>query len=137
MNYESVTMVSTSEDKALFDRLERKHGPGFVQDIQDRLTLWQKRDIQYLEMKQMQDILNRFRNRVRANIKHYRRWKADYESEKDQIEKVYKAYDGIFVRRQIKDAWRLYVMVNKDYHDMRRTYLSSFSRYNPHSRNAA
>lgn len=130
-------MGQKSENKVVFDLLEERHGPAFMQDIQDRLTLCEQREIQYLEMKQMQDVLIRFRRRVRSMVKHYRHWQADYQTEQDEIEKVYKAYDGIFIRRQIQDAWRLYVMVNRDYHEMRRTYLERLVTFPRTRRKAA
>jgi hypothetical protein len=91
--------------------------------------------ISYLEMKQMAEIMARYRNRVRVMIHHYRRWKADYEREEDRIEKVYRAYEGIFVRRQLADVWQLYLTVNRDYHELLRVYLAHLSQP-PHRRAA-
>ena len=121
-------MKKTEDMQDIFDRLETSYGPAYLQDIQDRLNLCEAREIQYLEMKQIIEILARFRNRVRVMIRNYRSWKAAYDSENDQIEKVYKAYDGIFMRRQMDDAWKMYIMVNKDYHELRRMYLASMRR---------
>jgi len=86
------------------------------------------RDIQYFDMKQMAEIQERFRNRVRSMVRMTRLWKADYESEFDEIERTYTAYEGIFIRRQLQDAWDMYLAVNKDYHEMKRLYLASLRR---------
>ena len=116
--------------------MEERWGPAFVQQLRDHMIQFEAKDIQYLEMKQMAEIQARFRNRVRVMIHHYRRWKADYEREVDPIEKVYRAYEGIFVRRQLADVWSLYVTVNRDYHEMRRVYLANL-RQPPHRRAAS
>lgn len=118
------------------DGLEERYGPAYVQQIRDYLVKADARELQYLDMKQMAEILARFRNRVRVMVHHYRRWKVDYERESDRIEKVYRAYEGIFVRRQLADVWSLYVTVNRDYHEMRRVYLANL-RQPPHRRAAS
>ncbi|NCC20904.1 MAG: hypothetical protein EOM26_00405 [Alphaproteobacteria bacterium] len=107
-----------------FEGLENRYGSAFVQDIRDRLALCETKEIQYFELKQMNDfILPRYRMTARRLVRQVRLWKAQYEREEDQLERVYKAYEGIFLRRQLSDALNLYVMANRDYHEMRRTYL--------------
>lgn len=113
--------------------MEERYGPAYVQQLRDHLIHIEAKEISYLEMKQMAEVLARFRNRVRVMIHHYRRWKADYEREHDRIEKVYRAYEGIFVRRQLADVWQLYLTVNRDYHELRRVYLANL-RQPPHRR---
>lgn len=111
-----------------FEEMETRYGAAFVQDIRDRLSACQAREVQYLEMKQMQDVLFRFRERARAMVVHYRVWKRVYDGEKDQIERVYKAYEGIFLRQQLRDAWKLYLTVNRDYHEIYRTYMGQIDQ---------
>lgn len=96
----------------------------------------QGRAIAYFDMKQMADVLVRFRARVRGLTTYYRGWQARYRAETDEVEKTYAAYEGIFIRRQLQDAWTLYVTVNQDYHEMRRVYLASLSQP-PHRRAAS
>lgn len=111
-----------------FDQMETRYGAAFVQGIRDSLNACEEKEVQYLEMKQMLDILFRFRERSRAMVHHYRVWKQVYESEKDTIERVYKAYEGLFLRQQLRDSWRLYLTVNRDYHDMYRTYMAQIDQ---------
>lgn len=106
---------------------------GYVQQLRDHLIHMDPHEISYFDMKQMAEIMARYRNRVRVMIHHYRRWKADYEREADRVEKVYRAYEGIFVRRQLADVWQLYLTVNRDYHELRRVYLANL-RQPPHRR---
>ena len=117
------------------DGSEERYGAAFVQQLRDHLIHIDAKEISYLEMKQMAEVMARFRNRVQVMIHHYRRWKADYEREHDRIEKVYRAYEGIFVRRQLADVWQLYLTVNRDYHELRRVYLANL-RQPPHRRAA-
>ena len=112
---------------------ESAFGKAYVQQLRDHLIHIDAHSISYLEMKQMAEVMARFRNRVRVMIHHYRRWKADYEREHDRVEKVYRAYEGIFVRRQLADVWQLYLTVNRDYHELRRVYLAQL-RQPPHRR---
>jgi hypothetical protein len=111
-----------------FEEMETKYGAAFVQDIRDRLAICEIREVQYLEMKQMQEILFRFRERARAMVVHYRMWQKAYNVEKDEIERVYKGYEGVFIRQQLRDAWRLYLTVNRDYHDLYRTYMEQIEK---------
>lgn len=116
----------------VFDEMEERHNVAFVQDIRDRITDIERREIQYLEVKQMIDMLIRYRAKMKKVLTEYRAWKTAYEVETDEIEKVYTAYEGIFARRQFADAWKLYVTVNQDYHDLRRAYLANL-RQTPHT----
>lgn len=119
-----------------FDILETKYNVAFVQDIKDRLARIEEREVQYLEVKQMIDMLYKYRGKMRAMLDMYREWKAQNEATTDEIEKVYIAYEGIFIRKQFEDAWKLYVMVNNDYHEMRRAYLANL-RQTPHTKRSA
>ncbi len=111
----------------LYEDMELRYGAAFTQDVRDRLEQLQAREIQYFEMKQMIEIMFRYRERVRAFVVQYRAWKRDYDLETDMIEKVYKGYEGLFLRRQLKDVWQLYLMANRDYHDMYRTYMDQIT----------
>lgn len=115
-------------DEQLFGALELKYGAAFAQDVQDKLAACQNREIQYFDMKHMADIQFRFRERVRAMVNLYRSWKRDYEAQTDDLERVYKGYEGQFIRQQLRDALKLYYTVNKDYHEMYRTYMSQIEQ---------
>lgn len=108
-------------------------GSADVQQLRECLLYVDAQDIQYFDLKQLAEIQVRYRNRLRVMIHHYRRWRADYEREQDRVEKIYRAYEGIFVRRQLADSWQLYVTVNRDYHELRRVYLANL-RQPPHRR---
>ena len=109
-----------------------------MQGLRDYVARAEEKEIQFFELKQMNDsILPRYRLMVRRLLRQYRTWKVQYENETDNLEKVYKAYDGIFLRRQLSDALHLYANANRDYHEMRRTYLSRLFRFDDMPRRAA
>lgn len=107
-----------------------------VREIRGHIVNPHARQIQYLEMKQMIDIMGRFRTRMRNTICQYRCWALAHSAETDEIERAYSAYEGIFIRQQLRDCWRMYVTVNRDYHEMRRVYLASLCQP-PHRRAAS
>ncbi len=80
-------------------------------------------DWQHVEVKQLKDILARQRDKLRAAVAEYRHHKCVHLAETDPIEKLYLGYEGIFMRDHLRDALRLYVMVNRDYHQAYRLYL--------------
>ena len=52
---------------------ESAFGKAYVQQLRDHLIHIDAHSISYLEMKQMAEVMARFRNRVRVMIHHYRR----------------------------------------------------------------
>jgi hypothetical protein len=107
-------------------RIQQDRCSAAITEIREKLAAADLDKVQYLELKQMNDdILPRYRNRVRGLLNEYRSWQKQYSHEEDQIEKIYKAYEGIFLRSQLNDALRIYEVANKDYHEMRRMYLGS------------
>ncbi len=121
-----------------YENMEQRYGVAFVQDIRDRLAVCEVKEVCFLELKQMNDdILPRYRAVARRLIRQYRGWKVEYATETDGLERVYKAYEGIFLRQQLNDALRLYVTANRDYHEMRRMYLDKLFRFESPSTRAA
>lgn len=121
-----------------FDNLEQRYGGAFVQGIRDYVARAEEKEIQFFELKQMNDsILPRYRLMARRLLRQYRTWKVQYDTETDELEKVYKAYEGIFLRRQLSDALHLYANANRDYHEMRRTYINRLFRFDRMTARAA
>lgn len=80
---------------------------------------------QYLEIKQMAEILARHREKARLAVREYRLYKRTYAAEHDAIEKLYLGYEGMFLRDHLRDTLRLYLMVNRDYHEAYRNYMAA------------
>jgi hypothetical protein len=129
-------MNARKSQVVLIDRSSQLFGVSGVETIRARLLQTEGRDIEYADIAQMSDILQRFRRRMRNMVHMYRCWQLDYARERDLLDKTYSAQEGLFIRRQLQDSWRLYVTVNKDYHAMRRYYLANL-RQPPHYRAAA
>lgn len=87
-----------------------------------RLHAYDIHDLYSLELSRIADNLATARERVRSMIREYRHWKVGYENETDGFEKVHRAYEGIFVRRQFADAWRHYLTAHQDYCELLRAY---------------
>lgn len=77
----------------------------------------------YLEVKQMAEILARHREKTKLAVREYRQLKQALAAETDAIEKLYLGYEGMFVRDHLRDALRLYVMINRDYHEAYKAYM--------------
>ena len=83
---------------------------------------------QFLEVKQMGDILARHREKARLAIREYRLLKNARIAETDPIEKVYLGYEGLFMRDHLRDTLRLYMMVNHDYHEAYEAYMTEINK---------
>lgn len=80
---------------------------------------------QYLEVKQLAEILVRQREKLRRAIRDYRAHKRVWAAQTDAVEKLYLGYEGMFMRDHLRDAIRLYVFVNRDYHEAWRGYMAA------------
>ena len=114
-----------ASERDIFEDMEKRYSVAFVQDIRDRVAACEARELSYFDLKQIADLMAGYRAKGRHLLKAYRLWKAEYAASEDRIEKIYKGYEGIFLRRQLADAIRLYVTVNQDYHELKRSYLEN------------
>jgi hypothetical protein len=95
-----------------------------IDDLMAKLKATKKDAWQYLEVKQLAEILARHREKVRLAVREYRMHKRTHKAENDAIEKLYLGYEGIFLRDHLRDAMRLYLIVNHDYHEAYRAYMA-------------
>lgn len=86
---------------------------------------------QYLEVKQMSEILARHREKARLAVREYRILKQTILAESDPIEKLYLGYEGMFLRDHLRDALRLYVLVNRDFHEAYGSYMEDAKNPGP------
>jgi len=99
-----------------------------VNDLVNTLKSLRRDHYEYLEVKQLAEILARHRAKARLALKEYRDLKRASLSETDPIEKLYLGYEGMFLRDHLRDALRLYVMVNHDYHDAYTSYMNELKK---------
>lgn len=101
-----------------------KNAQNGVADLIDKLKQTRKESWQFLEVKQMGEILARHREKARLAIREYRQLKNAKAAETDQIEKLYLGYEGLFMRDHLRDTLRLYMLVNRDYHEAYDAYMN-------------
>lgn len=96
-----------------------------INTLIEKMKTAQKPSWQYLEIKQMAEILARHREKARLAVREYRLYKRTYAAEHDAIEKLYLGYEGLFLRDHLRDSLRLYLMINRDYHEAYRSYMTA------------
>ena len=84
-----------------------------VETLIQKMKAAQKPVWQYLEIKQMAEILARHREKARLAVREYRLYKRTYAAEHDAIEKLYLGYEGMFLRDHLRDTLRLYLIITR------------------------
>lgn len=83
-----------------------------------------KESWQFLEVKQMGEILARHREKARLALREYRGLVNAQSAETDAIEKLYLGYESTFMRDHLRDTLRLYMTVSHDYHRAYDAYMN-------------
>jgi len=105
-----------------FEALALRYNVGFAQQTIDKLARLNQRDIQFLEIKELNDLAAEYRDRLRSLLASYRSACLDIRS--NAVRQVYVSYEAIFIRRQIADLWQVYRIVVADSHEMTADYLA-------------
>ena len=105
-----------------------KNNRNGVAELIEKLKETKKESWQFLEVKQMGEILARHREKARLAIREYRQLKNARLAETDAIEKLYLGYEGLFMRDHLRDTLRLYMLVNHDYHEAYEAYMDEVSK---------
>lgn len=82
-----------------------------------------RKDIQFIDVKHMSELCERYKAQLRANIKAYRHWRQAHDVEVDSIARLYGAAEGALLHRRVSDCFKLWYFAHRDYHAMRRSYL--------------
>ncbi len=98
-----------------------------IAELVSRLRETRKDTWQYLEVKQMGEILSRHREKMRAAMRDYRQLRTALKAEADAVEKLYLGYEGMFARDHLRDTFRLYRLVARDYHDAFDAYMAEIA----------
>jgi len=101
-----------------------------IEELVEKLKTQPRQAFDYLEVKQLAEILSRHRAKARSAIKEYRDLKRAVSLESDPIERLYLNYEGMFLRDHLRDALRLYVMVNHDFHEAQGCYMKALKAEN-------
>ncbi len=109
-------------DTKFFDELSRRYGVGVMQELADKLDEWKSQEQAHEELHEMEKAVRRFRTLARQAVQGYRAWLTQHS---DQIHHpvtgAYIQYEQTYRKMQVRDAYNLYVVVNKDYHELKRT----------------
>ncbi len=82
-----------------------------------------RRDIQYMDVKLMSELMERYRSLARACVKECRTLRTQHAIETDALAKMYLAMDVEAANRKLDGTFALFRIANLDYHTMRRAYL--------------
>ncbi len=82
-----------------------------------------REDIQFMDVKHLSELCERYRARVRKQIMAYRLWEKAQTRQNDALAQLYGAAEGVIMHRRIADEFKLWLIAHKDYHWMRRAYL--------------
>lgn len=109
----------------LQEELEKQYGPAVAQDIIDRIrkTGNLKKTPDYMDVKAMSELQERFRAQAMMAVWRLREWR------KRQTKQAYHQnlvqLEGAFLQRQCEDAIKLYRQANKTYFVMYREAMSA------------
>jgi len=81
------------------------------------------KDIQFIDVKHMSELCDRYRLKLRQEIAAYRAWAMEQKIEADPVSRLYAAAEGASLHRRISDGLKLWYFAHRDYHAMRRAYL--------------
>ncbi len=112
------------QDMAHSGPLADRYCVGFSQDIADQVDRLNKRDIQILDIKELNDLAGEYRGRIRGLVAYFRAMQELSKGEGDLTRRFYTSHEAIFVRRQITDLWKVYRILMADSHEMTAVYLA-------------
>lgn len=98
-----------------------RHNVGFLQEVADRMKEFERRDIQFLDIKELNDLVGDYRARIKDLIAHHRALRAPSSSR--DVRQAYQNHESIFIRRQITDLWKLYQMARSDSRELTEFYM--------------
>ena len=97
-----------------FEFLSGRFGPAFAQDVCDRLQDIEDREINAIDILELNELAHRYWVRAKDLIKVYRAAQGKDNSEQSEPRKVYANWELIFMRRQIFDLRILCEMARAD-----------------------
>lgn len=96
-----------------------------IADLVAKIKAMPRDQYDYLEVKQLAEILARHRAKLRNFVAEYRTLKDSIETQHDAVERLYLGYEAMFLRDHVRDAWRLYRLVSGDFHVAFNVYMKA------------
>lgn len=106
-----------------YEILIRRYGPGFAQEVCDRLDDIQTREISVFDIMELNNLAHEYRQRVKELIGIYRAAQGKASCEASCPRRVYAAWEMVFMRRQISDLWVLMQMTRDDSRELTKEYM--------------
>lgn len=116
-------MKMNEASRAIAQILEARFGKTEAQALLFGRARVARFDIQFMDIKHMSELCERYRDRLRAQIVSYRMWQQAQDVQGDPLARLYGAAEGAVIHRRISDELKLWIIAHKDYHSMRREYL--------------
>ena len=113
------------EAKSPYGEMVLSYGAGFTQDIADQTARLDKRDVQLLEVKEMNDLVAEYRAQLRAMMNEYRAMQNDVTAGAKQH---YVCFESVLLRRRIADIWIIYRLVVADSREMMTAYIANLQQ---------
>ncbi len=113
-----------------FELLSGRFGPAFAQDICDRLQDIQNREINLIDILELNEMAHRYWVRTKDLIKVYRAAQGKGVSGQSEPRKVYANWELIFMRRQIFDLRILCQMARADSRELTIEYMRRLDMQN-------
>jgi hypothetical protein len=117
---------------AEFKALEKRYGAGFSQYLADQIARVELREINFLDIKELNDLVAEYRVRIRELIAFYRATQKTCRKDSPLMRRVYADHETILIRRQISDLRKLYRMAWSDSHELMNAYLHQLKTRSPY-----
>lgn len=113
------------QTKAEMAALEERYGAGFSQYLTDQIGRLDQREIDFLDIKELNDLVGEYRTRIRDLIALYRSAKKDTGANDNRplMRRVYASHETVLLHRQIADLRKLYRMAWADSREMTDEYI--------------
>lgn len=107
----------------VFDAMSVRYDVGVSQQIADELDCLEQRNIDFFDIKHLNDLAAEYRHRVRGLISLCRAVRKSSRKNDSLMRQVYASHEAIFLRRQIADLWALYRMAQTDSRELTTEYM--------------
>jgi len=103
---------------------ENRYGVGFSQYLADQMAHYDRRTIDFLDVKELNDLVVEYRVRIRSLIAFYRAAKQYDAKPGSQVRRAYANQETALLKRQIAELRDLYRMAFLDSRTLTNEYLS-------------
>ncbi|MBU0858848.1 MAG: hypothetical protein KJ667_02820 [Alphaproteobacteria bacterium] len=122
MSHTATSLQDNDEAATMVDSLAARYEVSFAQDVSDQIIRLRRRDVQLLDIKELNDLAAEYRVRLRGLIGNARIVRDGAAG--STVRQVYAGHEMIFIRRQIADLWCVYRIAMADSFEMTADYMA-------------